>query len=250
MQFPWAAALAAVGLLLNLGCNRTPALVENDEQLNQQARSASLVVVGVIDSDRSVGSPRPSRADPRCPMQLHRTRVRVENVLRGSIKTGTFVVYYFGFAGGFDGPRPMGFWNIPSRRVLWMRRDGGVLRMACDGWDGCTMPVESGAHPQYRADPDKPLDYALADVLLTRGDGAVSDDRFADEISSGVPDPGLQSYVMGKLEQLARTEPAIIKAAACEQLRIDTRDRIEGRLQQQARQFLKAASCEIPADRR
>jgi hypothetical protein len=56
---------------------------------------------------------------------------------RGSLGDKTAFVYYFAFAGGFNGPRPLGFWSPPSRRVLWLRRDGGVFRMACDGWDGC-----------------------------------------------------------------------------------------------------------------
>jgi len=229
--------------LLSSSCGKAPHLIEYDEQSDKQARSAPLVVVGVIESDKPIARPVPSRSDPRYPMQLRQAKVRVENVLRSSIRAKTTYVYYFGFAGGFDGPRPLGFWNPPSRRVLWMRRDGGVLRLACDGWDGCTMPVESGAHPRYQADLSKPLDYALADLFLTRGEGEINDGRFASEIEWGVPDQGLQGYVIEKLEHLALTEPATIRAAACVQLWIYTQDRIENSLRRQAKNSLAAAHC-------
>ena len=75
------------------------------------------------------------------------------------------------------------------------------------------MFVESGAHPYYRADLSKSLDYALADLLLTRGEGKIDDRRFASEIEWGVPDQGLQGHVIGRLEHLALTEPAAVKAA-------------------------------------
>jgi len=162
-------------ILLDAGCSRTPRLTEYDQKSNSQARSAPLVVVGLADSDLPIGRPLPSRHDPNYPMQLHRVKVRIENILKGSAGEPTIFVYYFAFAGGFDGPRPVGFGREPSRRILWLRRDGGSLRMACDGWDGCTMFVKSGAHPQYRADPQQPLNRALADILLTRGEGEIND---------------------------------------------------------------------------
>jgi hypothetical protein len=238
----WATGLFAL-TLLSSSCSKIPKLTEYDEKSNQQARSAPLVVVGVIDSDKPVGVPAPSRTDPRYPMQLRQAQVRIENVLRGSVGDKATFVYYFAFAGGFNGPRPLGFWNPPSRRVLWLRRDGGVFRMACDGWDGCTMPVESGAHPRYQTDLSKPLDYALADLLLTRGVGEIDDRRFASEIEWGVPDQGLQGHVIEKLEHLALTEPPPIKSAACVQLWIYTQDRIGNDLRRQAENSLAAAHC-------
>ena len=127
-------ALVYVFSVLNASCTRSPHLTEYDEESNKQARSAPLVVVGVVDSDMRVGGPVPSRRDPNYPMQLHRARAQVENVLRGSLGERTFLVYYFGFGGGFDGPRPLGFGPEASRRILWLRRDGNLFRMvAMDG---------------------------------------------------------------------------------------------------------------------
>jgi hypothetical protein len=236
-------ALVYVFSVLNANCTRSPHLTEYDEESNKQARSAPLVVVGVVDSDMRVGGPVPSRRDPSYPMQLHRARVQVENVLRGSISERTFLVYYFGLGGGFDGPRPLGFGPEASRRILWLRRDGNLFRMACDGWDACTMFVKSGAHPRYMADPQKSLPYALADILLTRGEGKIDEIPFATEIERGVPGQGMEGYLIGKLRNLALTESSAVKAAACVQLWIYQQDRIDSTLRQQARNSLEAAQC-------
>jgi hypothetical protein len=238
----WIAA-ASLFAAFNLACARTPRLTEYDEQSNEQARSAPFVVVGVIDSVSRIGGPVASRHDPNYPMQLHRISVRVENVLRGSINERTITVYFFGFAGGFDGPRPLGFALGVSRLVLWLRRDEGVFRMACDGWDSCTMVVHSGAHPQYHADSGRSLDYALVDILLTRGEGAVDDLKFAGDIERGVPDHGIQDHVIAKLKQLATTESADIRESACNYLWIYTQDRIIDDLHQQANDALQSARC-------
>jgi hypothetical protein len=237
--------LVAPFLLIGLdgGCSRTLRLTEYDEHANLQARSAPLVVVGLADSDVPIGRPVPSRHDPNYPMQLHRVKVRIENVLKGSLGEPTISVYYFEFGGGFDGPRPLGFGREPSRRILWLRRDGGSFRMACDGWDGCTELVKSGAHPRYRADPQQLLSQALADILLTRGEGQINGLQFASQIQWGVPDQGIQGYVIEKLRHLALTEVSEIKRSACQQLWIYNQDRIDDRLRQEAHDALNAAGC-------
>jgi hypothetical protein len=229
-------------MVVGLGCTRKPRLIEYDEDSNNRARSAPLVIVGVVDSETPIGHPVPSRRDPDYPMQLRRARVEIENVLKGSLPYGTAYFYYFGFAGGSNGPRPLGFLRS-TREVLWLRRDSGVLRMACDGWDYCTIFVAGGAHLGYEPDPKTPLDYALADILLTRGEGSGTDLQFASQITRGVPGQGLQEYVIGKLRQLALTEPPIVKAAACEQLWIYTQDRISSGFRQQANDSLQAVHC-------
>jgi hypothetical protein len=234
---------ASLLVLVNAGCSHTPKLAQYDENSNADARSAPLVIVGVASLGARVGTPVPRRDDPQYPMQMHRVSVRVENVLRGSLDERSIAVYYFGFAGGFDGPRPLGFGGEASRRILWLRRDRGVFRMACDGWDYCTNLVESGAHPGYRVDPEQPLDRAIVDILLTRGEGRIDDGRFASEIIWGVPDQGIQDYVIDRLGHLASTESPEIKSSACVQLWIYTRDRIGTDSNRRAQSLLETASC-------
>lgn len=206
------------------GCASVPRISEYGRQPYEKIFSAPLVVVGVADSDTRVGGTRPSKDDPKYPMQLHRVRIHVENVLRGELSDGAVWAYYFGFAGGFNGPRPLGFGPKPSRRILWLRRDAGVLRTACDGWDECTMLVESGAHPGYRPEPGKPLGYALADILLTRGQGEVNETEFTRAVAWGAPATIPEDYRIKKFAHLALTEKPAMKAAACSQIWVFTQD--------------------------
>lgn len=220
----WRLAICLL-VVINAGCRSLPRLVyqkptASDSEYLAQVFAAPIVVVGVIESDTLVRGP--ARSDGAL-VQLRKLKIRVENVLRGDAVGGAAIVYYFTWAGGFDGPKPLGIWNMPGhstpiyRRVLWLRRDSGVLRTACDGWDYCTMPANSGAHPSYRPDPNKPLGYALADMLLTRGEG-VTDTEFAAQVDWGAPSTIPEAYVVEKLQHLAATESPVVRAAACKQL--------------------------------
>ena len=230
------------------GCTRIPRIREYDEQANSASCSAPLVIVGIAEGDRIVGPAFPSRRDPSYPMLMHRVRVHIENTLRGRIDQPQIDVYYFAFGGGFEGPRPLGFGKEPSRRILWIRRDSGVYRMACDGWDGCTMFVWSGAHPGYSAATEKPLGYAIADIILTRGEGPIDKVRFATGVLWGVPDRGVQGHVIEKLSVLVRTETADIKDSACQILWIYGQDQIAQQLQQAARDAGRASNCNCALD--
>ncbi len=79
------------------------------------------------------------------------------------------------------------------------------------------MPVDSGAHPDYRADPRKPLGYVLADIFLTRGKG-VTDAEFAKQVEWGAPTTVPREYLFDKLQHLAATEVPVVRAAACKYL--------------------------------
>ena len=211
--------------------------------------TAPIVLVGVIESDRPVRNSVPMRSNPKYPLQFRRLSLRVENVLRGGPLPPRVDVYYFAFAGGFDGPQPLGSWKVGSRRIFWIRRDSGVLRTACDGWDYCTRKVGTGAHLDYRADPKKPLDYALVDLLFTRGTGTIEENSFGqglDEVTDRVP--GLQAYSIPKLTRLAETEGGWIRSCACKTLWIYTVDHpIDPTVHRDAVEALRAANCHCAA---
>jgi hypothetical protein len=170
--------------------------------------------VGVILSDTPVRQPIQRNGFQ---MQLCRITVRVENELRGNLAKGKIAVYYFAPVGTYTGPLPLGSWRPGDRRILWLRPDSGVLRTACDGPDSCTMPVRSGAHPQYKSDPRKPLGCALADIWFTRGEGT-TDSEFAKGVDWGAPSTVPEPCLFKKLQQLAVTEVPAVRAAACKQL--------------------------------
>jgi hypothetical protein len=211
-----ATPVAALCLLV-AGCSIVPQLTPYSmQEPYEQIFNAPIVVVGVLLADTRVGQPIPSQRNGGYPMQLCRLTVHVENALRGQLSDGTTAVYYFTLAGGINGSRPLGQWD-GNRRILWLRQDSGVLRTACDGHDLCTMPVKSGAHLLYKADPQKPLGYSLADIFFTRGDGTTDAD-FALGVDWGAPSTVPEPYLFEKLRRLAATEVPVVRDAACKQL--------------------------------
>jgi hypothetical protein len=222
-----------------------PDLMDQCDDRRSTRDSIPIVVVGVLASDTLVRKPVPMHSDPKYPLQLRKLIVRVENVLRGAPIPETITVYYFTWAGGFDGPQPLGFWKVGGRRILWLRRDSGVLRTACDGWDYCTKFVGTGAHPHYTPDPRKPIDFALVDLLFTRGEGTVNENGFGtelDEVTDQVQ--GLQAYSIEKLRHLAQAEHGYIRSCACRTLWVYTVDHpIDPAIHRDADKALHEADC-------
>jgi hypothetical protein len=170
--------------------------------------------------------------------------LRVENVLKGAPTPEIIEVYYFIFAGGFDGPPPLGLWDVGGRRIFWLRRDSGVLRTTCDGWDGCTRGVWTGGHPHYKPDPQKQFDYAMVDLLFTRGEGTVNENGFGKELDEPNPHiPGLLTYTSEKLKHLALTEHGYVRSCACMTIWIYTVDRIDESMHREAAEALHAVNC-------
>jgi hypothetical protein len=232
--------------LIWLGPQFSPlALVDQCDSKSNSRASAPIVVVGVLTSDILVRRPIPMHSSPHYPLQLRRLTLRVENVLKGAPVPEIISVYYFTWAGGFDGPRPLGFWRVGGRRILWLRMDVGVFRTVCDGWDGCTEGVASGAHPRYRRDPRKPLEYAFVDSRFTRGEGTIDETGFATELDWEAPDQvtGLQAYSIDKLRHLALTEGGEVKSSACRALWIYTVDLLKPAIHSAAENAMNAANC-------
>ena len=201
--------------------NLPPQLIDHCGDLGDP-RSAPIVVVGVVQSDLVVLRPVPMHTAQKTPLQMRRMHVAIENVMRGDVKSEGLEIYYFTWAGGFDGPQPLGMRNVGSRRILWLRRDAGVLRTACDGWDRCTWGVYSGSHRDLKLKPGGPIERALADIVLTRGEGPINEARFAGSIVRGAPVP--DEYQIENYRHLAITERAGGEAAACEALWIASHD--------------------------
>lgn len=133
-------------------------VVPVDRSMRQLGRQivGPVVVVGVSSADTLASRPLPMHSNPKSPLQLRRFTVQVENALKGGPLSDTInVYYYFTWVGAFDEPRPLGQRRVGDRRILWLRWDSGVLRTICDGWDGCTRGVESGAHRGRSPDPQK-----------------------------------------------------------------------------------------------
>jgi hypothetical protein len=198
--------------------------------------------VGVISSDTLALRSVPMHSNRSYPLQLRRLAVAVENVLKGQVVADRIEVYYFTWGAGFDGPQPLGFWRVGDRRIFLLRWDSGVMRTACDGLDNCTWGVYSGAHPQYGADKAKPIGYAIADILLTRGVGKIREQKFAGAIAGEAPAPF--DYLIERLGQLSVTEKGAAKSAACRELWIYEHDRMAPNgLRTAAARWTREAAC-------
>ena len=114
-------------------------------------------------------------------------------------------------------------------------------RHATGGTDApgkCTAAL----HPHFTIAHQKPIDYAVADILLTRGEGKVNDRRFARAVRLGAPSP--EDYLIEKFRHLAVTEGLTIKTAACIQLGICAQDRGASQsLRNIAREAMRQADC-------
>ena len=195
------------------GCAR-PHLTERTGAEIGEIRSAPVVVAGAIWSDWPAGLGRG--------LELRRVKVAIENVLKGDVPLGPAEIYYFTLPSDADEPRPLGMWHAGERRIFYLRPENGVLHTACDGRDDCTIPYETGSHAGFHPDGHRPVDYAIADLLLTPGDG-VTEDQFARSIEQKVPARPV-NYVIERLSRIASTTGGPVHAAACKQLRYLDRD--------------------------
>jgi hypothetical protein len=214
------------------GCRRVPQLVDYPETMDLKllhphpGLPPTILAIGTIVSDSLIARPIPSHWNPATPLQLRMVRVNIENVLRGGVPKGEVAVYYFTFAASYNGPRLLGRWETGDRFLFSMRRDSGVVRMACDGVGSCARPVKSGAHPNLNL--ASPLEDLLADVFFTKGAG-VGEAAFAASLIKADANYDFVSY-----DEFGRTDPnpeikrllllansnsaAVVRASACEVL--------------------------------
>jgi hypothetical protein len=109
-------------------------------------------------------------------MQLGKVTVRVENILRGDIGATVVPVYYListrsmgHVRMGMEGRG--GKWRIGDRAIFFLHRDSGELRTIFDTWAFATPPVLTGAHPDYKPQPNESIANSIIDILLDRGQG-------------------------------------------------------------------------------
>lgn len=204
-------------LMLWVACQSTPKLIDysivQTPAGTSAARAAPVVIVGILGTDVPVAGAVRSHWNPQISYRLHRVTVAVENVLRGHLASRSINVYYFHFDVTYIGSPPLGSWRSGERRLMFIKRDAGVLRLACDGADYCTYLVQSGAHIGYKPDPHRPLDAALADILLVQGVGT-NELVFADSIERSASKIS-RTYAVPKLEALALSDKSTIRRAAC-----------------------------------
>jgi hypothetical protein len=213
-----------ISATLQTACERVPLLVEykNNGSLGLYLESAPIIIVGQILKHVYVGHPHPSRWDPNQPMQLCKVTVRVENILRGDIGAAVVPVYYL-ISIRMNGPLRMGMeghggkWRIGDRLIFFLRQDSGVLRTVVDTWAQPTAPVLTGAHPNYKPQPNEPISDSIIDILLNRGQGC-DDKQMALAISTSHAYFFDLAYAVRKLRQIALRETPLVREAAKKEL--------------------------------
>ncbi|HUA21109.1 MAG TPA: hypothetical protein VMB25_20315 [Bryobacteraceae bacterium] len=205
-----------VALLCLTGCQ--PSFQFNDSKMtpNQMLDRATLVFVGVIQSQTFVNWPflRIPGEAPKYQQywRVLKRRVHVEIVAKGQESRKVIDIYEYYWIGGGDGPP----WNITRnghRYLFLVRNEGGTYHVVRD-WRLSIFPIYSGEHDRFPLDASKPVweRFALLQFWVRPG------------YSSGLAmqnhlDPPLGPWRETKLLRgLLRHRDAALRDAACQQL--------------------------------
>jgi len=216
------------------------------EAVTDRLAVEQLIVLGIAEGDQKIGRLVASPVNPGSRLQLHRVTVHIENVIRGDVPERDITLYYFAFEFLNTSHHPLIFGRSPSRRLIAMRRDGGVYRAAVDGWN-CAPRIVTGAHPDYKPDPGASTTEYEAALSLTRGKGPVEDSEFAEAIrmsAGAVPDRS----TVEKLGRLVVTESGKVRNAACVGLRHCIQWGDDEGVRARATTLLKAGACQCRGD--
>ena len=206
-------------LLVLLGCG--PVFVANHPPSRDALlASATLVIVGVgVIEEQKLESwpffraqvPDDTNSDF---WRVLRRRVRVETVLRGSVKLGPIDVYEVYWVGGTTGD-----WKATQdgeRAMFPLRMEKGFYRVAGD-WNRSIFPVSSGPHSRLPLDDSRPLWERIA-LMNLWFDGKNAKLRSPD-FARNDPGGALSLWrTMKLLRGLLRHPRSGIRVAACREL--------------------------------
>lgn len=190
---------------------------------DERISDAPVILVGTIIRCKEIGRPRSSKWDARLPMQLWRTTVRVENVLRGDPGSGNVNIYFFMDPGPLYGPPRLGVigkggtWHLGDREIFFLRRDGGVLRTVFDIWGGCVEQVLTGPHPGYKPRPGESVQQMIVDILLDQSQ-EIDNEQMAYAVFKSRAFLFDLPYAVRKLQFLETHDAPVVQDAARRQL--------------------------------
>ena len=171
------ALVIAAPVLGCLSCTRYPKLEPREPHSGGSPPDlkAPIILVAQLLSNEAVGRPYAPEWDTYIKIQEYRVRVTVEHVVRGNIAEREAPIYYFGYPHFMGGPPNLGmrenggWWHLGDSIVFFLEREQGALRTICDFRNYCAVRVFTGVHPNFKFDPNKPLDCSIAELLLSRG---------------------------------------------------------------------------------
>lgn len=199
------------------GCRNSPQMTEYTERYTAPGYAvySPVIIVGLVLDGSVAGEYHPARYDSHEWTRRYRVKVKVENVLQGRVTSNEVNIYFFAAAVNFTGSGvPFGF-GKGERDVFFLQRDYGELRTISDTYSNRSIvKVLSGAHPDFRRDPSRPIWDCITDLLLTRGVG-VDDRQMVKAVDANHFSGEAEAEVIKKLDQLAREETPALRERAC-----------------------------------
>ena len=130
----------------------------------ERIERASLIVVGVVESERSMewGWKTPD-------VERRRVRIHVEGVVKGQFEGSQLDFEYYGLTGGWNGPSPNLLWS-GKRALFYLVRDGPTFRATNDAYSSNTEIV-TGKHDVRSSPSSAGVREAIARLFLVPGEG-------------------------------------------------------------------------------
>lgn len=163
----------ALGLISLWICCKTDLVLEIPNFYDSHSVEAldriPIVLVGLVQVAKPVTPYKLSRYEEGLYTRLWCAHVKVENVLKGNVNPGETDILYYVAARNMGSSASSLQLNRGDRKLFFLMTDSGHLRTIFDDYSTAVISVTSGAHPNFRRDPDRPIGEAIVSILLTRG---------------------------------------------------------------------------------
>lgn len=180
---------------------------------------APIILVGMVKAVHQVGPTRPAIHVPQALLDPVELRVDVEQVVKGEANVGETSI--FGFLYSSKNTRYLGlptFQPTPGqRRLFFLRKDAGVLRLFRDVMEDYYLVLYSGEHPRLAERQPSEAGKTLAQLLLTPGKNPRPDNlasRLVDYVYIAQESAGTDYTVQLLSALMGDSHPSIRKAAA------------------------------------
>src|SRR5205807_1102261 len=103
-------------------CKAGPSLTPRPSMLDivDQIQQAKVIVLGLFESESPVGP----IIDPKgSALRLHKVKVTVESILKGTASPGPLEFFFYAFEGAWNAP-PNYFYRAGERAIFYLVQDG------------------------------------------------------------------------------------------------------------------------------
>jgi hypothetical protein len=167
-------AVVRIGLATLCGlasCSRVPSLTPHVSyvEIRHQIEQASLIVVGVVQSEHVVRTVDSGPKQDLGRLELRAVRLQVEGVLEGQFDGDHLTFYYYQVTAAWDGPEP-NMITPGERGIFYLVKDGEIWRATTDAYASHTRLV-TGKHSISLATSKDEVRKTIARLLLLPAEG-------------------------------------------------------------------------------